>query len=120
MRFCQSSAKLRLLPEGFERDPEFNLGAIVAKSFGVYEEAPVDVVWRFSAEAAPLARQFQFHQSQVFEPCGDGGLIVRFHAGGLLEMAWHLMTWGRHVEVLEPAALRALLPEKMPDWPALP
>jgi predicted DNA-binding transcriptional regulator YafY len=47
-------------------------------------------------------------------------MLVRFHAGGLLEMAWHLMTWGRHVEVIEPAALRDLLPETMPDWPALP
>jgi predicted DNA-binding transcriptional regulator YafY len=113
-------SKLRLLPEGFERDSEFNLAAFVANSFGIYEETPVDVVWRFSAEAAPLARQFQFHQSQVLEPCENGSLIVRFHAGGLLEMAWHLMTWGQHVEVLEPAALRALLPEKMPEWPALP
>ena len=113
-------SKLRLLPESFDRDPEFNLAQFVAHSFGVYEEAPVDVVWRFSAEAAPMARQFQFHQSQALEACDDGSLIVRFHAGGLLEMAWHLMTWGRHVEVLAPEALRALLPETMPDWPALP
>ncbi len=113
-------SKLRLLPEGFERDPDFNLAAFVAPSFGVYEEAPVDVVWRFSAEAAPIARQFQFHPSQSVEPCSDGTMIVRFHAGGLLEMAWHLMTWGRHVEVLEPAALRDLLPDVMPEWPALP
>ena len=113
-------SKLRLLPESFDRDPEFNLAQFVAHSFGVYEEAPVDVVWRFSAEAAPIARQFQFHQSQTLEACDDGSLIVRFHAGGLLEMAWHLMTWGRHVEVLAPEALRNLLPDTMPDWPALP
>jgi hypothetical protein len=42
-------SKLRLLPESFDRDPEFNLAQFVAHSFGVYEEAPVDVVWRFSA-----------------------------------------------------------------------
>ena len=82
------------------------VAAFVAPSFGVYEEAPVDVVWRFSAEAAPIARQFQFHPSQTIEACADGTLVVHFHAGGLLEMAWHLMTWGQHVEVLEPAALR--------------
>ena len=35
-------------------------------------------------------------------------------------MAWHLMSWGRHVEVLEPEALRAMLPSPMPEWPALP
>lgn len=113
-------SKLRLLPESFDRDPDFNLAAFVAPSFGVYEEAPVDIVWRFSAEAAPIARQFQFHPSQTVERCDDGTMLVRFHAGGLLEMAWHLMTWGRHVEVIEPAALRDLLPETMPEWPALP
>lgn len=113
-------SRLKLLTESFERDPDFNLADFVAPSFGVFEEPPVDVVWRFSAEAAPIARQFQFHPSQTIETSEDGCLIVRFHAGGLLEMAWHLMTWGRHVEVLEPQALRDLLPDTMPDWPALP
>jgi predicted DNA-binding transcriptional regulator YafY len=113
-------SRLRLLPDSFERDPDFSLRDFVAPSFGVYEEAPVDVVWRFSAEAAPIAKQFQFHPSQVAEDCEDGTMLVRFHAGGLLEMAWHLMTWGQHVEVIEPAALRAMLPETMPVWPALP
>lgn len=113
-------SELRLLADSFDRDPGFKLGEFVALSFGVYEEEPVDVVWRFSAESAPTARQFQFHPSQTVEFCDDGTMLVRFHAGGLLEMAWHLMTWGRHVEVIAPAALRALLPETMPDWPALP
>jgi predicted DNA-binding transcriptional regulator YafY len=113
-------SKLRLLPESFVRDAAFSLRGFVAPSFGVYEETPVDVVWRFSPEAAPIARQFQFHPTQRNENQPDGSLVVRFHAGGLLEMAWHLMTWGRHVEVLEPQALRDLLPADMPAWPALP
>ena len=58
--------------------------------------------------------------TQTSETQPDGALIVRFHAGGLLEMAWHLMTWGRHVEVLAPQALKDMLPAEMPDWPALP
>ena len=29
-------------------------------------------------------------------------LIVRFTAGGALEMAWHLYTWGGHVTVIKP------------------
>lgn len=110
----------RVLPEVFERDPAFSLKTFLGSSFGVFEEAPSDVVWRFSAEAAPIARQFQFHPSQRLERCEDGTLLVSFRAGGLLEMAWHLMCWGRHVEVLAPEALRALLPATMPDWPALP
>jgi predicted DNA-binding transcriptional regulator YafY len=113
-------SQLRLLPDSFDRDPDFQLRDHIAPSFGVFEEAPVDVVWQFSAEATPIARAFLFHPSQSQEFCDDGTLVVRFRAGGLLEMAWHLMTWGQHVTVIAPAALRDLLPKTMPHWPALP
>ncbi len=115
-----SIGKLRLEQDVFERDPDFSLKQFVSQSFGVFEEPPVNVVWRFSKEAAPLARTFLFHHSQSLENDPDGNLIVRFRAGGLLEMAWHLISWGEQVEVLEPAALRNLMPEKAPSWPALP
>ena len=112
--------KLKILTDGFDRDPDFDLKAIVSRCFGVFEEAPVDVAWRFSPEAAPLARQFVFHASQQLEDAPDGSLIVRFHAGGQLEMAWHLLSWGDQVEVLEPQSLNDLLPTIRPSWPALP
>lgn len=32
----------------------------------------------------------------------DDSLLVRFRAGGALEMSWHLYTWGDAVEVIEP------------------
>jgi hypothetical protein len=35
-------------------------------------------------------------------------LIVRFRAGGLLEMAWHLF-WGTEVQVLMPRKLNLFL-----------
>ena len=71
-------------------------------------------------EATPLARTFVFHHSQSFEDQPDGRLVVRFRAGGLLEMAWHVLSWGQNIEVLEPQALRELLPLEAPAWPALP
>lgn len=115
-----SMTEVRILPDGFERPLEFSLKAFAARSFGVYDEPSVDVVWRFSPSSASLARTFVFHHSQINEDQDDGGLVVRFRAGGLLEMAWHLMSWGDQVEVLEPAALRELMPKTLPAWPALP
>jgi len=112
--------QLKLTPDSFERDPGFDLIALKAQAFGVFHEPPHTVCWRFTPESAEVARQFQFHPSQVVTADPDGGLTVRFQAGGLLEMAWHLMMWGRHVEVVEPEALKALLPDPMPDWPVLP
>ena len=113
-------SEIDVLNETFERDPSFNLRSFASQSFGVFEEPAVDVVLRFSPVAAPSARQFLFHSSQVLEEQPDGSLIVRFNAGGQLEMAWHLICWGEHVEVLEPNSLTALLPQQPPVWPALP
>ena len=115
---AMSSVKMEL--ESFERPPDFDLKKFVARCFGVFDEPPVDVVWKFSPEAAPLARQFVFHHSQKLEDQPDGGLIIRFRAGGLLEMAWHLLSWGDQVEVLAPSKLRDLMPQNAQHWPALP
>jgi predicted DNA-binding transcriptional regulator YafY len=88
--------------EPFERDPTFSLDAYARRSFGVFQEEPFDVVWKFTPEAAVDAREFVFHPDQVTEDLPDGSLVVRFRAGGAREMAWHLYTWGDGVEVVEP------------------
>jgi predicted DNA-binding transcriptional regulator YafY len=56
-----------------------------------------------------MAREYMFHPSQELEQQKDGSLIVRFRAGGLLEMSWHLHTWGDEVEVLSPPELKDLM-----------
>jgi predicted DNA-binding transcriptional regulator YafY len=95
--------------EVFERDPEFDVRSFAARSFGVFQEEPLDVVWRFRPEAAADAREFTFHPDQEVETRDDGSLLVRFRAGGLHEMAWHLFTWGPDVQVVQPERLRVLL-----------
>ena len=84
-----------------------------AQSFGVFQEAPQDVVLRFSPQAAPDAARFMFHPNQAMAPQPDGALLVRFTAGGMQEMAHHLFTWGTAVTVLAPDALRALLAQEL-------
>jgi predicted DNA-binding transcriptional regulator YafY len=88
--------------EPFTRDPGFSLNAFARRSFGVFQEEPFDVIWRFKPEAAADAREWLFHPDQVMEDQPDGSLIVRFRAGGELEMSWHLYTWGDAVEVIKP------------------
>jgi predicted DNA-binding transcriptional regulator YafY len=77
----------------FTRKRSFSLREYAERSFGVFQENPVDVVWKFSSKAAPDAHEFLFHPTQVMEDQPDGSLIVRFRAGGLMEMAWHLVAW---------------------------
>lgn len=90
------------------RRRDFSLDAYASRSFGVFQEPPVEVVWKFSPRAAGDARACLFHPTQRFEEQPDGSLIVRFRAGGLREMCWHLFTWGDAVEVIAPDALRCL------------
>ncbi|MCB1357228.1 MAG: WYL domain-containing protein [Maritimibacter sp.] len=112
-----------ILPGSFQREPEFDLAAYAARAFGSYhaESEFGPVVWRFTPEAAPTARQFVFHPAQdtIDEP--DGALTVRFEASGLLEMTWFLYRWGDQVEVIAPTALREMVAHhQRTDFPALP
>ena len=102
-----SNARLGL--EDFKRDPAFDLHAFARRSFGTYQEKPVKVVLRFDARAAPDAATFLFHPDQTVETNDDGTVTVRFEAGGLDEMCWHLITWGDSVAVEKPARLRRSL-----------
>jgi predicted DNA-binding transcriptional regulator YafY len=94
--------RVELLDQPFSRNNQFSLAAYAARSFGVFQEEPYRVVWKFDKEAAEQAKEFLFHPTQELQPQPDGSLVVRFTAGGALEMAWHLYIWGNHVKVIEP------------------
>ena len=97
--------------EKFERDPEFDLQSYAKRSFGTFQEKPVDVVLRFNADAARDAAAFLFHPEQNVTENKDGSVTVRFKAGGIEEMCWHLVTWEDGVTVEKPARLRRRLVE---------
>jgi predicted DNA-binding transcriptional regulator YafY len=113
----------RLLGSSFVREPGFDIEAHAARAFGSFQDAKRygEVVWRFTAAAAPTAREFVFHPGQRLEEAPDGGLLVRFEASGWLEMAWHLYQWGDQVEVLAPEGLRTMVEgHRRGDFEALP
>ena len=113
----------RLEADSFARDPAFDLTIHAARAFGSFHADAEygQVIWRFSPAAAPTARDFLFHPTQVMTEDEDGSLTVRFTASGHLEMAWHLYMWGDAVEVLAPAALRDMVDRhRREDFPALP
>lgn len=95
----------------FQRDPDFDIETYSTFAFGSYfSEAEHGLVrWRFSPRAASVAREFMFHPTQVLTDMTDGGLLVEFTASGWIEMAWHLMSWGDAVEVVEPPQLINIL-----------
>ncbi len=97
--------------ERFKRDPAFDLQNYAKRSFGTFQEKPVEVVLRFNVDAARDAAAFLCHPKQTATENEDGSVTVRFKAGGIEEMCWHLMTWGESVTVKKPARLRRRLVE---------
>lgn len=83
-------------PEGF------SLSRHVERSFGLWQEEPIDIHWRFSADVAEEAAEFIFHPTQRMVKGEDGTLDVFFRAGGIIEMDWHLYTWGDAVSLISP------------------
>ena len=111
------------LNESFALQGGFSIADYAAQAFGVWQDPAQfgEVIWRFTPDAADRAAGFRFHPRQMLEPQDDGSLIVRFHAAGWLEMAWHLYQWGDKVEVIAPQALRDMVDgHRRSDFAAMP
>ena len=99
--------RLEVYPdEHFVYKPEFSVQNYLKDCFGVFKEKRTyNVVWRFDAKYTDTVRDWVFHPSQKIVTCKDGRVEVKFKACGLREMAWHVVTWGDIVEVIEPKEL---------------
>jgi predicted DNA-binding transcriptional regulator YafY len=101
--------------EAISAAPEdFDLQDFAHRSFGIYQGGgPEDVTLLIAPDRAEDALRWRFHPSQTVELQADGSVIVRFTAAGMLELAWHLFTWGPSVRVLSPESLRGLMVEEL-------
>jgi predicted DNA-binding transcriptional regulator YafY len=88
------------------RPAGFTLHDYADESFGIYRDGAEDVVLRVTPEGAEDALRWRFHANQQIEPQPDGGVLVRFRASGMRELAWHLFTWGDKIAILAPPILR--------------
>ena len=102
----------RLQPTGhrFERPEHFSLDEHLADSFGVFSSpAAQRVRLRFDPFSARLIRERNWHASQQIEAEADGSLMLSMQIGVSPEVERWVLGWGAHVEVLEPASLRATI-----------
>jgi predicted DNA-binding transcriptional regulator YafY len=98
------------LGDYFTGPPEsFSIEAYASRSFGIFQEEPQQIRIRFDANVADAVKCHFFHETQKMVPLKDGSLEISFSAGGLLEVARHVMSWGGAAEVLEPKELRELV-----------
>jgi len=113
----------KLTDQSYSIPEDFNLHAFANRAFGVYQNDDEygEVVWKFTPQAAKNAKSYLFHPDQEIEDCVDGSVIVRFKSSGVLEMCWHLYSWGNQVEVIAPEGLKKLVKgHRREDFPAMP
>ena len=85
---------------------DFDLVAFANTAFAYFEGEQEDVVLHVLPGGMEDFKNYRFHPSQTVEPHAEGGALVRFRASGMLELAWHLFTWGNKIEIVEPLSLR--------------
>ena len=101
---------IQLLKQVATRPADFNLKAFANASFGYFQAEQEDVVLHVLPHANDDDfKNWRFHPDQTAESLPDGGALVRFRASGMLELAWHLFTWGNRIQVVAPVSLRQLL-----------
>ncbi|CAN5384440.1 YafY family protein [soil metagenome] len=89
--------------------PDFDLAVFASQSFGIYQDEIEDVELRVTPAGADEARSWRWHPTQTLEDTPDGGVIVRFRASGMRELAWHLFSWGEQVAIVAPMRLKAVM-----------
>lgn len=103
---ARASTVLAEVPEDWTLDER------LAQSVGVFTGDAHDIVLRVRPHGVAEARHWRFHPAQVVEEAGDE-LLIRFHAGGLRELAEHLFVWGDKIRIEAPEALRAEMRERL-------
>jgi predicted DNA-binding transcriptional regulator YafY len=93
--------------------PDFSLQDFADESFGIYHGEVEDVVLVIAPERAADALSWRFHANQTVESQPDGSVRVAFRAGGMLELAWHLFTWGDAVTIVAPQSLKTVMREEL-------
>jgi predicted DNA-binding transcriptional regulator YafY len=76
-------------------------------------ETEIEVRLRFSATAAPYAKERPWHDSQKLSPLPDGGAEVTLTLNNLIDVQRRILANGRHVEVLSPAELRQTVADEI-------
>lgn len=91
---------------------DWDLDEWMSRSFGIWHEEGHDIVLRVAAASAERARRWRFHPHQQIEEDGDE-VVVRFHSGGVREIAEHLFTWGGEVRIEAPEELREAMRDRL-------
>lgn len=106
---------LEITTDRYEIPPRFSLEKHLGNAWRFVRERGPDqkVVIRFQPQVATNVSEVLWHKTQELRWNDDGTLDFRVTVSGLGEISWWVLGYGDQAEVLEPAALRALLAERI-------
>lgn len=102
-----------LTEERFEIPALYSTAARYAKQFGLIEESPQEIQVWFSADVAHLMHERRWHPTQCIKKLKNGSVELSFHAGGLDEIAWWVLSWGKEAKVLSPPKLVEIMTDQL-------
>lgn len=97
----------KIQEDKFKRDSNFSIAKHMGSAFQAERGGEaVDVVIRFTPQAARYVREKHWHDTQQLEELDDGGVILKFQSGGLGEVKRWVLQYGGDAEVISPFNLR--------------
>ncbi len=97
---------LEVLDEYFDKDESFNLKDWCNNSFGIYQEAPLNIVLEFNKEVKEDVLNYHFHPTQKIKELKNGNVEVKFTSGGTYAICQELFKWGCNVKINKPVELK--------------
>jgi proteasome accessory factor B len=105
-------AEVVILSERFEIPLEYQPEKQFDKAFGIVSEEPFNIRLRFSKVVAHSIADRIWHPTQKIRRLRSGEIELSFTAGGKMEILSWILSYGNHIELLEPVELRLELAEK--------
>jgi len=108
-------ASLLLLDSSYRIPKRFSLEKFLGDAWHLIRESGnrQHVVILFSRLVARNVAEVQWHKTQVCKFLPDERLEFRVTVDGLTEIAWWILGYGEHAEVLEPESLRRELQQRI-------
>lgn len=105
--------KIALTEDRFEIPSSYSAIARYANQFGLFDERPQDVTIRFSSDVAHLILERTWHPSQRIKKLKSGAVEVTLHVGGLDEISWWVLSWGKEAKALSPPKLVKIMTDQL-------
>ncbi len=98
----------------FQRPADFDLAALSARSFGIYDgDDDVTVVVKFLPAVARYVQESNWHASQDLTRQRDGSLLARFQLSSTVEIKSWVLSFGANAVVVEPEECRLAIAQEL-------